>query len=118
MTASMTGFRAGDIIWVSFPHVESQRSTVRPALVVSEKMVGPNDGLLWAMMVTNALRPDWPGDLSIDHYASIGLPHPSKIRTAKIATLEASGAELIGRIDVGLLAEVRSVIAANFGSQK
>ena len=116
MTASMTGFRAGDIIWVSFPHVESERSTVRPALVVSEKMVGPDDGLLWAMMVTNALRPDWPGDLPIEHYASIGLPHPSKIRTAKIATLEARGAEIIGQIDDRLLAEVRSVITANLGS--
>lgn len=111
----MTGFKAGDIIWVSFPHVESERSTVRPALVVSEKMVGPEDRLLWAMMVTNALRPDWPGDLPIEHYASIGLPHPSKIRTAKIATLDASGAEIIGRIDDELLAEVRGVMAANLG---
>jgi mRNA interferase MazF len=117
MTASMTGFRAGDVIWVSFPHVDSERSTVRPALVVSDKMVGPKDGLLWAMMVTNALRPDCPGDLPIEHYASIGLPHPSKIRTAKIATLEASGAEMIGRISEKLLAEVRSVMAANLGNQ-
>lgn len=115
MTASMTGFNAGDVIWVSFPHIESERSTVRPALVVSEKMVGPNDALLWAMMVTNALRPDWPGDLPIEHYASIGLPHPSKIRTAKIATLEARGAEIIGQIDDRLLAEVRSVITTNLG---
>jgi mRNA-degrading endonuclease toxin of MazEF toxin-antitoxin module len=65
MTASMTSFKAGDVIWVSFPHVENERSKVRPALVVSGKMVGPEDGLLWAMMITNALRPDWPGDLMI-----------------------------------------------------
>jgi mRNA interferase MazF len=116
MIASMTGFKAGDVIWVSFPHVESERSTVRPALVVSEKMVGPDDNLLWAIMVTNALRPDWPGDLPIENYASIGLPHPSKIRTAKIATLEARGAEIIGRIDERLLTEVRNVMAANLGS--
>ena len=115
MTASMIGFKAGDVIWVSFPHVESEPSSVRPALVVSEKMVGPDDGLLWAMMVTNALRPDWPGDLPIEHYASIGLPHPSKIRTAKIATVEARGAEIIGQIDDRLLAEVRGVITANLG---
>ena len=116
MTASMTGFRAGDVIWVSFPHIERARSTVRPAVVISEKMVGPEDSLLWAMMVTSALRPDWPGDLAIENYANIGLPHPSKIRTAKIATLEASGAEIIGRIEVELLAKVRSVMAANLGS--
>ncbi len=43
MTASMTGFKAGDVIWVSFPFVESERSKVRPALVVSDKMLGPEN---------------------------------------------------------------------------
>ena len=116
MTASMTGFRAGDVIWVSFPYVDSERSKVRPALVVSDKMVGPEKNLLWAMMITNALRPDWPGDLIIDDHVSVGLPHPSKIRTAKIATLEAAGAERIGAIDAALLQEVRALLKANLGS--
>ncbi len=115
MTASMTGFKAGDVIWVSFPYVESERSKVRPALVVSHKMIGPENDLLWAMMITNALRPNWPGDLIIDYHASVGLPHPSKIRTAKIATLEAAAAERIGQISGGLLTEVRGVLAATLG---
>ena len=112
----MTGFRAGDVIWVSFPYVESERSKVRPALVVSEKMVGPQNNLLWAMMITNALRPGWPGDLIIDDHASIGLPHPSKIRTAKIATLEIASAERIGQIGKELLAQVRGEMAKTLGN--
>jgi mRNA interferase MazF len=108
----MTGFKAGDVIWVSFPYVESERSKVRPALVVSDNMSGPENTLLWAMMITNALRPDWPGDLIIQDHASVGLPHPSKIRTAKIATLEAAAAERIGQIGADLMAEVRRALAA------
>jgi mRNA interferase MazF len=111
----MTGFRAGDVIWVSFPFVESERSKVRPALVVSDKMLGPENNLLWAMMITNALRPGWPGDLLIDDHASVGLPHPSKIRTAKIATLETAAAERIGQIGKNLLAEVLGQMAETLG---
>ena len=115
MTASMTGFRAGEVIWVSFPYVDSERSKVRPALVVSDKMLGPGNNLLWAMMITNALRPDWPGDLTLDDHASVGLPHPSKIRTAKIATLDAAAAERIGQIGADLLVEVRAALAVTLG---
>lgn len=103
----MTSFSAGDIVWVPFPHVESDEIKSRPALVISNTPIGPDGALFWAMMVTNALRPGWPGDMMIENLSAAGLPHPSKIRTAKIATLEAEGAEPIGRIDDALLAEVR-----------
>lgn len=110
MTASMTSFRAGDIVWVPFPHVESGEIKSRPALVISNRPVGPDGSLIWAMMVTNALRPGWPGDMMIENLSAAGLPHPSKIRTAKLATLEAHGAERIGRIDDALLTAVRDQI--------
>ena len=108
----MTSFSAGDIVWVPFPHVESDETRSRPALVISNTPIGSEGALFWAMMVTNALRPGWPGDLIIEDLAAAGLSHPSKIRTAKIATLEAQGAEPIGRIDDALLAEVRARMAA------
>jgi mRNA interferase MazF len=103
----MTSFSAGDIVWVPFPHVESDEIKSRPALVISNAPIGPEGGLFWAMMVTNALRPGWPGDIIVEDLKAAGLPHPSKIRTGKIATLEVEGAEAIGRIDDALLAEVR-----------
>jgi mRNA interferase MazF len=111
----MTSYKAGDVVWIAFPHVENERTRVRPALVISDKMVGPEGSLLWAMMITNALRPDWPGDLVIANHQAIGLPHASKIRTAKIATLDAGGAEKIGRIGKALLAEVRASMTVNLG---
>lgn len=111
----MTSYKAGDVVWLAFPHVENERKRVRPALVVSDRMVGPDGSLLWAVMITNALRPDWPGDIVIADHLAVGLPHASKIRTAKIATLEADGAEKIGRISDALLNEVRTLAKANLG---
>jgi mRNA interferase MazF len=111
----MTSYKAGDVVWIALPHFENERTRVRPALVISDKMVGPEGSLLWAMMITNALRPDWPGDIVISDHQAIGLPHTSKIRTAKIATLEADGAEKIGRISDALLMEVREALKANLG---
>lgn len=114
----MTSFSAGDIVRVPFPHVENDETRSRPALVISNTPIGPEGGLFWAMMVTNALRPGWPGDLIIEDLAAAGLSHPSKIRTAKIATLEAQGAEPIGRIDYALLADVLERITAYLGTPR
>ncbi len=69
------------------------------------------------MMITNALRPDWPGDIVITDHLAVGLPHASKIRTAKIATLEAEGAEKIGRIGDTLLNEVRALVKVSLGME-
>lgn len=82
-----TGFDIGDIVRVPFPHVERDRSAVRPALIVS-RPVGPDPGLLWALMITSASHSSWPGDIPIgDDHLAYGLPVPCLIRTAKITTL-------------------------------
>ena len=111
----MTGYKAGDVVWIAFPHVENECKRVRPALVISDRMVGPGNGLVWAMMITNALRPDWPGDVIIADHQAVGLPHASKIRTAKVATLEAGGAEKIGLISKALLRKVRASVMVSLG---
>ena len=111
----MISYKAGDVVWIAFPHVENERKRVRPALVISDRMVGPGNSLVWAMMITNALRPDWPGDIIIADHQAVGLPHASKIRTAKIATLEGESAESIGRVSDSLLAAVRLAVKDNLG---
>lgn len=50
------------------------------------------------MMITNADRTAWPGDILIADHRSLGLPIRSKIRSAKIATLEAQSAVLLGTL--------------------
>jgi mRNA interferase MazF len=71
--------------------------------------------VIWVMMITAAVNQGWPGDIDVKHYQEFGLPIPSVIRTAKIATLEAEGAEKIGRISSALLAEVRASVEGILG---
>ena len=50
--------------------------------------------------------------------AALGLPAPSRIRTAKIATIDAAGAEPIGRLDLERLAAVRTAIARHLRAER
>lgn len=50
-------------------------------------------------MITSAENRPWPADiLLVENHRSMGLPAPSLIRTAKIATIESSYAEVIGHL--------------------
>ena len=94
----MTPLQAGDVVWIAFPHVETNRIASRPALIVSSSTLGAKQTLAWAMMITNAERANWPGDVQIADHKALGLPIKSKIRTEKIATLDVSDATLMGKL--------------------
>ena len=109
----MTSFEIGEIVRIPFPYVEQDRSAVRPALVVS-RMIGPDAGLLWTLMITSATRSAWPGDIDVgaDHL-SFGLPVPCLIRTAKITTVSVDLVDRsLGRIREDLLVQVRQKLGS------
>ena len=62
-------------------------------------------------MITAAENRPWTGDVAIPDFAAAGLPIPSVIRTAKIATIDLARAEARGQIAPETLAAVRSAIA-------
>lgn len=95
---------------VPFPHLERAVVTVRPALVLAERPTGIDSPVLWTAMITNALRPDWPGDVLVPDPEALGLIIPSKIRTAKLTTVVASAASSLGRVDAATWDEVRGTI--------
>ena len=95
----MTIFEPGDLVRVPFPHVERAVMVVRPALVLAVRDAETANQLLWALMVTNAERAAWHGDVVIDDWEALGLLIPSKVRTAKISTVEASRAGRLGHLD-------------------
>jgi len=68
----------------------------RPALVVAAGGLQAAHGLLWLVMITSADNRRWSGDVPISDPAMSGLPAPSMVRCAKIATIEASDAGRIG----------------------
>lgn len=100
----------GDIVWVPFPHVETNQFQSRPALIAATGLAGEHD-LCWALMITAAVNVPWPNDVLIDDDPATGLPIPSRVRTGKIATLAAASATPIGRLPDANWQEVRTVVA-------
>lgn len=91
-------FNAGDVVKVPFPYVEKPVRQFRPALVISSPELQELHGLLWVLMITSARNRPWAGDVPTGHLEETGLPVPSVVRCAKIATIETSEAALIGKL--------------------
>ena len=104
--ALMTTFSRGDIIKVPFPYTDRATRRSRPALVVSGESLRALHGLVWSVMITSAANRGWPDDVAIKDLAMAGLPVPSVIRTAKIATIDGAAATRIGAVSKAVLAQV------------
>lgn len=72
-------------------------------------------GLLWAVIITSAQNRGWPGDVPVNNLAAAGLPVPSVIRTAKIATIEAADAAKLGAVAPALFRRVAKCLARELG---
>ena len=106
MPTSSHSFNQGDVIKVPFPYTDRPTRQSRPAVVVSAGGIEALHGLLWVAMITSAQNRGWPGDVPVLNLAGAGLPVPSVIRTAKIATIEATDATKLGQIPAALLKKV------------
>ena len=114
----MPTFEQGDVVRVPFPYTDRDAREHRPALVVSRGGVGEAGSLLWVVMITSAANRPWPGDVSlIEAHLECGLPVPSRIRTTKIATIEAGAANRLGHLPPALLDRVRGVLAEHLGME-
>ena len=111
----MASFRQGDVIKVPFPYTDRSTRQSRPALVVSAGGIEDAHGLLWVVMITSAENRGWPGDVPVNNLAAAGLPVPSVIRTAKIATIEASDAARLGKIPPALFRQVARRLGQELG---
>ncbi len=94
----MTGFKLWDVVKVPFPYTDRPVRQYRPALVVAAGRIEAAHGLIWVLMITSAANRGWADDVPISNLKTAGLPVASVIRCAKIATIEASDAERIGRL--------------------
>jgi hypothetical protein len=66
-------------------------------------------------MITSAENGGWPGDVTVNDLDLAGLPVPSVIRSAKIATMEVSDAVKLGKITSLLRKQVMGNIGREFG---
>ena len=66
-------------------------------------------------MITSAENRGWSGDVPISNLAVAGLPVPSVIRTAKIATIEVSDATRLGKVPSALFRQVSRRLRKELG---
>jgi len=111
----MATFEQGDVVKVPFPYADRATRQSRPALVVSTGLLGDNHRLLWVAMITSAENRGWTGDVPVTDLQRAGLPAPSIVRTAKVATIDAADATKLGRVSAASLRKVLEAIGRNLG---
>ena len=94
----MPGFEVWDIVKVPFPYTDRPVRQRRPALIIAAGELKKTHDLLWVAMITSAANRGWPGDLSVSDLETAGLPIPSIVRPAKMATIDARDAERLGTL--------------------
>ena len=112
----MPTFEPGDVIRVPFPYTDRATRQSRPAVVVSTAEFQDLHGLLWVVMITSAKNRGWPDDVLVANLQLAGLPVPSIIRCAKIATIDASAASTLGRLSAAQVRQVTDKIRRRLGA--
>lgn len=107
---SEASYAPWDVVIVPFPYADKLAEKRRPALVVSKPALERDHGLVWLAMITSAENRGWAGDVLITDLKRAGLPAPSIVRPAKIATAEA--ARILQRVGTLPKAERRGVTQA------
>jgi len=104
-----------DIVRVGFPLVDTNTVRVRPGLVIATPSATDTFGIVWVLMITSARHQRWPDDIVISDLSSTGLPHPSVIRTGKIAAIDSRVAAPVGRLTEADREAVRQRLKQHFG---
>jgi mRNA interferase MazF len=86
------------VLKVPFPYTNRPVRQRRPALVIASATGENAPHLPWVLMITSVEHRGWSADVPITDLRVCGLPAPSIVRTAKIATIETADAERIGTL--------------------
>lgn len=92
----MPSFEPWDVVKVPFPYTDRPVRQRRPALVVAAGELQSAHGIIWLVMITSAAHRGWSGDVVISDLEGAGLPAPSIVRPAKLATIDSRDAERLG----------------------
>ena len=112
----MRTFERGDVIKVPFPYTDRATRQSRPAVVVSTAQLQDLHGLLWIVMITSTENRGWPDDVPVANLKLAGLPAPSLIRSAKIATIDTADASKLGRVSAAQVSQVTGKIRQRLGA--
>lgn len=85
----MTNFNAGDVVLIPFPFTDLTTHKKRPALILCGVVAYAFGNLYTCSMITGQIEgEDLQGDYLIHEWKESGLLHPSKLRLAKVVTIE------------------------------
>jgi len=104
------------IVRVPFPYTDRPVRQYRPALVVAAGDVHSAHGILWVLMITSAENRGWLEDVAISDHRRAGLPVPSLVRCAKIATIDAKETQRLGMLPSADRAKVKRHVRNIFSS--
>lgn len=105
-------FTRFDVVVVPFPYADRLAEKHRPAVVVSIPELTRAHGLVWLAMVTSASHAPWACDIAIEDQRLAGLPAPSMVRPAKLATVDATRiARRLGRLSTKNAASLSAWLA-------
>ena len=114
----MAIFEVWDIVKVPFPYTDRPVRQRRPALVVAAGEIEAAHGLLWLVMITSAENRGWPDDVGISDLPAAGLPAPSIVRPAKLATVDARDAQRLGALPIvdreAVASRLRGILSVAF----
>lgn len=85
----MTAYKPFDVILVPFPFTDQPAQKQRPALVLKTVPSKLMEDLLICAMITSQTEGEMiEGDMMVREWESAGLIHASKLRLAKLVTLQ------------------------------
>jgi mRNA interferase MazF len=82
--------KPGDVVLVRFPFADPAAAKKRPALLLAQTPRSPRYRLATVAMITSHIEAlELEGDVRLADWKAAGLLHPSLLRLAKIATIDA-----------------------------
>ena len=104
------------IVVVPFPYADQLAEKRRPALIISSPVILMRHNLVWVAMITSAKNQRWEKDIEISNHHECGLPAPSLLRLAKIATIDANRIiKTLGQLPAGEQSKVQEFFVNAFG---
>ncbi len=92
------GIACWDVVKVPFAYANRPIQQARPAMVLAVLRAAGMPAMLWVLMITSAGNRRWPRDILVSDLSIAGLPAPSVVRTAKIATVGLNLVQRLGTI--------------------
>lgn len=87
----MTNYKPGEVVLVPFPFADLSKNKKRPALVLTAVKCKTLPPIVIVTMITSRVDSEMiQGDFLLKKWKEAGLLHPSKVRLAKIVSVESN----------------------------